>query len=37
MSVAMHLHPMLEILFIASALVLAVPARRHERVEKSQR
>jgi hypothetical protein len=37
MSVAMHLRPMLEILFIASALLLVVRAGRHGRVEKSQR
>ena len=37
MSVAMHLRPMLEILFIAAALLLVVRAWRHGRVEKSQR
>ena len=37
MSVAMHLRPMLEILFIASALLLVVRAGRHGRAEKSQR
>jgi hypothetical protein len=37
MSVAMHLRPMLEILFIASALLLVVRAGQHGRVEKSQR
>jgi hypothetical protein len=33
----MHLRPMLEILFIASALLLVVGAWQHERVDKSQR
>jgi hypothetical protein len=37
MSVAMHLRPMLEILFIASALLLVVLDWRHGRVEKSHR
>jgi hypothetical protein len=37
MSVAMDLRPMLEILFIASALLLVVRAGRRGRVEKSHR
>jgi hypothetical protein len=37
MSISMHLRPMLEILFLASALSLVVRAERHGRVEKSQR